>query len=311
VIRTAAPLTLALALPAGAFQLWQPVDCTLGDDCYIQQYFDHDPGTGAKDFLCGPLSYDGHDGTDFALPTRAAMADGVSVLAAAPGKVVATRDGEADFAPVIPGRECGNGVVIDHGQGWQTQYCHLKQGSLLVQNGETVETGAQLGLVGQSGMAEFPHVHLSVRRNGIEVDPFAPAATTCGAAGDDLWAEDLAVAPGGLLDIGITTEVPAYDAVKAGLASPDLPVTAPALVVWAFAFGPRAGDELTLSITGPAGEVIADRLTIEKTQAQSFRAIGRKLTTEGWPPGSYMGTAALTRNGVDLDRMQITLQIGP
>lgn len=310
-IRTAASLTLALALPAGAFQLQQPVACTLGEDCYIQQYFDHDPGTGAKDFTCGPLSYDGHDGTDFALPTRAAMEDGVSVLAAAPGKVVATRDGEPDFAPVVAGRECGNGVVIDHGQGWQTQYCHLKQGSLLVQKGETVDTGAQLGLVGQSGMADFPHVHLSVRRNGVEVDPFAPNAKACGAAGDDLWAEDLAVEPGGLLDIGITTGVPDYAAIKAGLASPDLPVTAPALVVWAFAFGPRVGDELTLSITGPDGAVIAESLPMDKTQAQAFRAIGRKLKTEGWPPGSYEGTASMLRDGALLDQRRITVRIGP
>lgn len=309
--RSLAILSLALALPAGAFDLQQPVDCTLGDDCYIQQYFDHDPGAGVADFTCGPLSYDGHDGTDFALPTRAAMEEGVSVLAAAPGKVVATRDGEADFAPVIPGRECGNGVLIDHGQGWQTQYCHLKQGSLLVQNGETVETGTPLGLVGQSGMAEFPHVHLSVRWNGIEVDPFAPNATACGAAGDDLWAEDLATGPGGILDIGITTEIPAYDAIKAGLASPDLPATAPALVIWAFTFGPRAGDKLTLSITGPDGEVIAESLPFEKTQAQAFRAIGRKLKTERWPPGSYEGTASMLRDGALLDQRRITVRIGP
>lgn len=309
--RTAAVLTLALALPAGAFELEQPVDCTLGDDCFIQQVFDHDPGTGAADFTCGPLSYDGHDGTDFGLPTRAAMEEGVSVLAAAPGKVVATRDGEADFAPVIPGRECGNGIVIDHGQGWQTQYCHLKQGSLLVRNGETVDAGARLGLIGQSGMAEFPHLHLSVRRNGTKIDPFAPDATTCGPVAKDLWQPDLPVAPGGLLAIGITTAVPEYDAIKAGLASPDLPVTAPALVVWAYTFGPRAGDELDLSITGPEGEVIAARQPIEKTQAQAFRAIGRKLKTEGWPSGAYDGTAILIRNGIQLDRMQISIAIQP
>jgi murein DD-endopeptidase MepM/ murein hydrolase activator NlpD len=311
VIRLLASLTLALACPAGAFELRQPVDCTLGDDCYIQQYFDHDPGEGAVDFACGPLSYDGHDGTDFALPTRAAMEDGVSVLAAAPGKVVAIREGEADFAPVMPGRECGNGVVIDHGQGWQTQYCHLRQGSLLVRNGESVETGARLGLIGQSGLAEFPHVHLSVRRNGVEVDPFAPDARACGAAGDDLWASDLAVAPGGLLGIGIATAVPEFDAIKAGLPSPDLPSTAPALVVWAYYFGPRAGDQIALSITGPQGKVISESLPVEKTQALAFRAIGRKLKTEGWPLGSYQAAVALVRNNTELDQRQITIQVGP
>jgi hypothetical protein len=311
VIRNAAILSWALAFPAGALELQLPVDCTLGEDCYIQQYFDHDPGPGATDFTCGPLSYDGHDGTDFALPTRAAMEDGVAVLAAAPGKVVATRDGEADFTAVIPGRECGNGVVIDHGQGWQTQYCHLKQGSLLVQNGETVETGAQLGLIGQSGMAEFPHLHLSVRRNRAEVDPFSPEVKTCGAAGDDLWAQDLPFEPGGLLAIGISTAVPDFDTIKAGLSSPDLPGTAPALVVWASYFGPKVGDQIALSLTGPAGEVIAEGIPVERTQAMAFHAIGRKLTAEGWPSGTYEGTATFSRDGTVLDRMQISIAVGP
>jgi hypothetical protein len=83
---------LALALPAGAFaqtdfRLAWPAACTLGETCHIQQYYDHDAGPKAADFTCGTLSYDGHDGTDIALPTRAAMTAGVEVLASAPGTV--------------------------------------------------------------------------------------------------------------------------------------------------------------------------------------------------------------------------------
>jgi murein DD-endopeptidase MepM/ murein hydrolase activator NlpD len=311
VIRTAALTTLALALPAGAFDLQQPIACTLGDDCYIQQYFDHDPGPSATDFTCGPLSYDGHDGTDFALPTRAMMEDGVSVLSAASGKVVATRDGDPDFAPAVPGRECGNGVVIDHGQGWQTQYCHLKQGSLLVSKGEEVAAGDQLGLVGQSGKADFPHVHLSVRRNGVEIDPFAPDAPACGTAGDDLWSGSVLVEEGGLLDIGIATSSPDFAEIKAGLDSPDLPATAPALVVWAFYFGPRAGDEIALTLTGPNGEVVSTRARIEKTQALAMRFAGAKPASGSWPAGEYHGTATLFREGKRVDQRQITIQVGP
>jgi murein DD-endopeptidase MepM/ murein hydrolase activator NlpD len=46
-----------------------------------------------------------------------------------------------------------------------------------------------LGLIGQSGQAEFPHLHMSVRQDGKELDPFAPALTTCGSTGDDLWSD--------------------------------------------------------------------------------------------------------------------------
>ncbi len=310
-IRTASALASALALPAGAFELVQPVDCTLGETCYIQQYFDHDATAAAKDFTCGVLSYDGHDGTDFAVPTREAMEAGVAVLAAASGTVKGVRDGIADFAPVVPGKECGNGVVIDHGQGWETQYCHLQQGSVIVRPGDVVQSETPIGLIGQSGQADFPHVHFSVRQNGDELDPFSVGATACGATGDDLWTEDTQASPGGLLGIGIASAVPEFSAIKAGLPSPDLPASAPALVVWAYYFGPRQGDEISLAITGPQGEVIAQRLPIERTQAIAFRAIGRKLSTDGWPPGSYKGTAALLRDGAEIDQMRTTINLGP
>jgi murein DD-endopeptidase MepM/ murein hydrolase activator NlpD len=311
VIRTAALTTLALALPAGAFDLQQPIACTLGFDCYIQQYFDHDPGPAAKDFTCGPLSYDGHDGTDFALPTRAMMEDGISVLAAASGKVVATRDGEADFAPAIPGRDCGNGVLIDHGQGWQTQYCHLKQGSLLVSKSEKVVAGEPIGLVGQSGKASFPHVHLSVRRNGVEIDPFAPDAPVCGTAGTNLWSGDIRVETGGILDVGIATSGPDFAEIKAGLDSLNLPVTAPALIIWAYYFGPRTSDEIALTLSGPDGEVVSTRARIEKTQPLAMRFAGAKPALESWPAGAYQGTATMFRDGAMIDQRQITIQVGP
>lgn len=310
-IRSLALLTLALAHPAGAFELALPVDCTLGQTCHIQQYFDHDAGPTAQDFTCESLSYDGHDGTDFAVSTRAEMARGVNVLAAAPGTVKGVRDGVPDFDPHVPGKECGNGVLVDHGSGWETQYCHLKQGSVRVRVGDAVGPGTPLGQIGQSGMAAFPHVHLSVRRNGVELDPFAPSANTCGPPGDDLWSPDIAYQPGGLLDIGLSDAVPEFDAIKAGLPSPDLPAAAPALVVWAYVFGPRAGDALLFSITGPQGDVITERVVFEKTQAQAFRAVGRKLRAAGWPKGTYQGQAQMMRGQTVLGQRDIAVQIGP
>ena len=86
----------------------------------------------------------------------------------------AARDGVADFAPFRRGQDCGNGVLVDHGDGWETQYCHMKQGSVRVTSGDAVGAGAVLGQIGQSGMAAFPHLHLSVRHNADKIDPFAP-----------------------------------------------------------------------------------------------------------------------------------------
>ena len=74
--------SLAATSAAGDFSLTFPIDCTLDDICFIQQFVDHDPTAGVHDFTCGALSYDGHKGTDFALPSRAAQRAGVNVLAA-------------------------------------------------------------------------------------------------------------------------------------------------------------------------------------------------------------------------------------
>ncbi len=310
-IRASAVLTLALAQTAGAFELALPVDCTLGETCYIQQFPDHDPGPKAADFTCGSLSYDGHDGTDFALPTRAAMDQGVKVLAAAPGTVKAVRDGIADFKPAIPGKECGNGLVLDHGLGWETQYCHLKQGSITVKPGDILPQGTALGMIGQSGMADFPHLHLSVRANGQKLDPFAPNATTCGPPSEDLWLPNLLHNAGGLLAIGIAPAVPAYDDIKAGLPSPDLPTSAPALVVWAYAFGTRAGDAYLISLTGPQGQIFTERILLEKPQALNFRATGRKRKPTAYATGPYRADVRLMRGATELGHQSLTIAIAP
>jgi Peptidase family M23 len=305
-------ITLALASPAGAFELAFPADCALETSCYVQNYVDHDPGPQVQDFTCGGLSYDGHDGTDIALPTVAAMRAGVNVLAAASGTVKGIRDGIADFAPVQPNKECGNGVLVDHGGGWETQYCHMKQGSVRVRVGDPVAAGAVLGQIGQSGQAAFPHVHLAVRHNGAELDPFAPETlTSCGAPpAQGLWDHPLAYAPGGLLDIGVSSDIPQFQAIKNGLSSPSLPATAPALVVWAYIFGPRAGDALLFKLTGPSGEVFTERSLLEKPQALAFRATGRKLKTAAWPKGSYQAEVKMMRGDQELGRKAVMIDIG-
>jgi hypothetical protein len=318
-----AGFALAASLPVSGLDLGLPVDCTLGDTCYIQQYFDHDAASPTwTDFTCGTLAYDGHDGTDFALPTRADMAAGVAVLASAAGTVKGIRDGVADFAPKVDGKECGNGVVIDHGAGWETQYCHLRQGSVQVQVGQRVDQGDALGLVGQSGMAEFPHVHLAVRKNGVEIDPFTPTVTpgasnSCdigiaNAQRDDLWTPEIAYKPGGIIGAGFSTAVPEFDAIKQGLDSPAaLPAQSPALVLWVYMFGAKAGDAVVFDITGPEGRIIAERVVLEKNQALSFRAVGRKMRGGGWPAGDYAGQAKMMRGGAEIGSIAISLTVTP
>ncbi len=63
----------------------------------------------------------------------------------------------------------GNCVVIDHGQGLLTLYLHLSE--FKVHEGDKVERGQILGLVGGTGRATGPHLHIAVRWQGIYVDP--------------------------------------------------------------------------------------------------------------------------------------------
>ncbi|WP_341211648.1 M23 family metallopeptidase [uncultured Limimaricola sp.] len=319
------PLVFALALAPSAisaqeapFRLALPIDCTPGEDCFIQNYVDADPGPEAADFTCGPLSYDDHKGTDIRVATIAQQREGVDVLAAAPGVVLGLRDEMPDIlqgwdgAPELNGRDCGNGVSIAHDGGWETQYCHMARGSVAVKPGDRVETGARLGSVGLSGQSQFPHLHLSVRKDGVEIDPFDPDDTaTCGdtTPADTLWDTPPAYLPGGLLDAGFAPGVPDWFDIQAGEADAEVTSQSP-LVIWGYAFGARAGDTLRLTVTGPQGSVIDDVVPLDKTQAQLFRANGRRAPEEGWAEGDYVGRVALMRDGEMLGEREVPLSIG-
>ncbi|NNC00901.1 M23 family metallopeptidase, partial [Corallococcus exiguus] len=160
-------LSVALGVAASAqdITLTLPIACEIGRTCLVQHYVDSDPSATAKDYRCGTLTYDGHDGTDIRVPTMAAQKAGVDVLAAAAGTVLRIRDTAPDVSVAVLGKdkvkdsECGNGAVVDHGGGWQTQYCHLSQASIAVKPGDVVKAGDRIGRVGLSGLTEFPHVH--------------------------------------------------------------------------------------------------------------------------------------------------------
>ncbi len=108
-------------------ELSLPIRCRPGRDCWVVNHVDVDPGSGVRDYACDKRSYDGHKGTDIAIRDLVAMKKGIPVLASAAGVVKATRDGMRDVDVTLAGLEsvkglaCGNGLVLDHGEGWETQ----------------------------------------------------------------------------------------------------------------------------------------------------------------------------------------------
>lgn len=286
-----------------------PAACELGRHCWVVQYVDHDPSADAADYACGVRTYDGHTGTDFGVRDLTAVRQGVAVVASAPGMVRATRDGMADeiFEPKradqIRSRECGNGVVIDHGEGWETQYCHLRQGSVAVQPGDNVEAGEVIGQIGLSGRTQFPHLEFVLRLHGEFIDPFTgpEPGPGCSAQPGNLWDDDardrLAYSPVDIYHAGIAAGVPSEDDVRAGrLNDVVLAATAPALVAWVEIFGARRGDRLVMRVIGPDESTIAhNESVLEKDQIRVFRYLGKRRRGDRWTPGTYRAEITLTR----------------
>ena len=271
-----------------------------------------------QDYQCGTLANDGHKGTDFALFDLNAMARGVDVLASAPGRVRAVRDNMPDIsvrdpnAPDITGKECGNGIVVDHGGGWETQYCHLKLGSITVKRGQKVLKGTHMGQVGLSGETEYPHVHLSVRFKGKVVDPFSSAEKfTCNSPDPkSLWQTKIEYIGGGLLNVGISSDLPEFSDLKQGITpASTFSSDAASLISWAYVYGGRKGDIVKIRLLGPSAEVVTQEIKIDKTIALFFRAAGRKRPEGGWPKGRYKGEVTFIRDGKPLAKRSFSARV--
>lgn len=301
------------AIPKLAF----PLDCQLHRTCWVIQYPDTDPKAGeARDFAGLDRTYDGHKGVDIGIRNLAAMREGVTVMAAAAGKVLRTRDGvedklikTAEERRAIQKQACGNAVIIDHGSGFETIYCHMHQGSIRVKPGDRVKAGQPIGLVGLSGLTQFPHMHIGAMLDGVALDPdtgkpLKPEPTKLQIPlPQPLWQEDsglLAYDPVDIVDIGFADHQLSFeDALDGKTAGDTLSANSPALVLWATIYGVRKDDQLHFEILDPDGKPFAeDHNRIDKTQIRRFRLFGKKLHAP-LKPGTYTGRVTLERTGKD------------
>jgi len=92
---------------------------------------------------------------------------GVDLAADYGDPVVASAAGTVVFAQYDGG--FGNRVAIDHGNGYQTWYCHLSR--IDVSAGEYVRKAQHIALVGSTGESTGPHLHYQVMLDGKPVDP--------------------------------------------------------------------------------------------------------------------------------------------
>jgi len=320
-----AVLSLSGAVRAQDIALRLPVACEVGRTCFIQYYVDRDPSREAQDYQCGTLAYDDHNGTDIRVPTIAAQKAGVAVLAAADGRVLRMRDGVEDVSVADRGRasvertECGNGLIIDHGDGWETQYCHMAKGSLAVKPGSVVKAGDRIGRIGLSGMTEYPHLHFTVRKDGRVVDPFAFGAPekACGG-GTSLWDESarqaLAYQAGTVINKGFATGPLTMEAIESGAAERQTPTAkSPALVAFVRAIGLKGGDVQTLTLFGPDGNVLAENKAppLDRDKAQWMAFTGIRQPPGGFRPGSYRAVFQVVRDGKPAIEQAFELDLRP
>ncbi len=95
-----------------------------------------------------------HPGIDFSAP------QGTPVYATGAGKVAIVKTSLSGY---------GKQVIIDHGFGYRTRYAHLQDFS--VKQGQQVERGQSIGVVGNTGTSTAPHLHYEVFHDEERVNP--------------------------------------------------------------------------------------------------------------------------------------------
>ncbi|TXS30426.1 M23 family metallopeptidase [Streptomyces sp. ms191] len=134
------------------------------------------------------------------------------VVASAGGRVVEVQDGIPDNPPPVtpptPPIEdtVGNHVTLEVAPGRYLLYAHLTPGSLKVREGDRVESGQVLGLIGNSGNSTTPHLHFQVTTTAEFFPTDSPPFTfrkfrVVGQVEPRIWDDNVGLQPTGVLPI--------------------------------------------------------------------------------------------------------------
>lgn len=116
-------------------------------------------------FECGEIwrgsAWTGHNPSraiDFNLPSGKNTDLGEIIRTSGPGIVLSTRK--------YDGAGYGRTILIEHENGYQSFYAHLKLGSVRVEAGQRVRNATILARVGRSGRQRYAHLHYEQRHHG-------------------------------------------------------------------------------------------------------------------------------------------------
>ena len=96
---------------------------------------------------------------------------GTDFYADPPPALLAISDGRVLIAEANH-PEVGNWIRVDAGDGWAWDYYHMAYVPIVIA-GDVIRAGDLVGIVGSTGIATGPHLHLGIAHDGINLDPLA------------------------------------------------------------------------------------------------------------------------------------------
>ena len=95
--------------------------------------------------------------------------NGVDIAGVSSKNIFAVQSGTVSTAQYGWNGGAGNHVKIDHGNGYVSQYMHLSK--IMVKEGQHVDKGQLIGIMGCSGSCTGTHLHFTIYKNGSLMDP--------------------------------------------------------------------------------------------------------------------------------------------
>ena len=197
---------------------------------------------------------------------------------------------------------CGNALVLEHANGYQSNYCHMKDGSIQLAVGDPVRAGQQIGAVGLSGLTEYPHLHFGLRRDGKRIDPFdgQSAKSSCGAgSGASLWNDPLPYTEMDLMPLVFSSK-PLTRQTRWQAPVPTIEKNAPAMILTGRAWNLIKGDIWQFRILRPDGSEASERQIAVKENRQSQWYANRLFQPDGgFMLGTWKGHLVVERHQQD------------
>jgi len=273
-----------------------PIDCKLGENCWIANLPRHFYQGKELDYKCGFKTSSGHKGTDFILESMEQMKQGIDILAPFDGVVKAVRDGIEDINVDIGGldkikdQECGNGLVIAT-HDLEAQLCHMKKGSISVKVGDQVLAGERLGSVGLSGNTNHPKLYFALSKKNqdgslSEIDPFYGDQANCGLRPQPLWANpdylSENVKEGIVYNYGIAFQIPELAKVREGYYQRIIqPRNPEVIMVFADVLSVDKGHKMKVQFLDPEEKILFEKeQEFTKYQPRYFFYVGKNLHRE-------------------------------